>query len=222
MKVMEKLMYMPRKNNFTEDGLGSGFKAKVSKFGAIKVFEQGIPDIDDPAISIPITNFLRDVNGSQDMRANASLASPQDFFVAADPNTDIYISTLTFLISDQNSILSNFGNINELNNGCQLLLSTQETGESILADNLTTNFSFIRLCIDTPAVSDQVSAFRADNISGNSEGYSCVLKINDVFGTKFGVRLRSGTKDKLILRVRDNISGIDAFDCLSYGIKLIR
>lgn len=219
--TMQKSLMLSKGDNVIRDGKGSGYRAKVSQFGAIKVFEQGIPDKDDPAISVPQTAFLADINGSLDMRVNASLASPQDFYIQADQEDDLFISTLSFLISDQNAILSNFGSIGELNNGCQLILKTQELGESILADNLTTNFSFIRLCADTPAVSDQVSAFRADNISGNSEGYNCILKINEVFGTKFGLRLRAGTKDRLILRIRDNISQIDAFNGLTFGIRLL-
>ena len=218
---LRKIMLSQSNSKAIENGLGNDYTAKVNKYSALKVFEQGIPDIDDPSILLPITSFLKNTNGSTDMRVNASLLSPTDFSVEADPKTDIYINTLSFLISDQNAILSNFGNINELTNGCQLILSTQEIGESVLADELKTNFSFVRLCIDTPAVSDATSAFRCDNISGNSEGYLCVLSINNAFGTKYGLRLRAGTKDRLLLRIRDNVSIIDAFNCLTYGTKLI-
>jgi hypothetical protein len=39
--------------------------------------------------------------------------------------------------------------------------------------------------------------------------------------SKNGLRLRAGTRDKIILRIRDNVSQIDAFDCLTYGTRLI-
>jgi len=36
----------------------------------------------------------------------------------------------------------------------------------------------------------------------------------------WGLRLRKGTKDRLVFTVRDNITAIDQFDAIAYGLKL--
>lgn len=219
--LKELLILLTNKNFTLENGLGDEFKAKINKYGALKTFSQAIPDIDDPTLTYPITGFLTDENNNTDGLVNASLADPIDFFVKADQESDIFISAISFKIVDQNSILSNFGNIAALTNGCQLIYSTTDLGEVVLADNLQTNYDFVRLCFGNPAFSANVSAFRADNVVGNSEGYIPSLNFAEIFGINYGIRLRKDSLDRLILRVRDNVSQIDAFDFFYYGNRNI-
>lgn len=41
-----------------------------------------------------------------------------------------------------------------------------------------------------------------------------------IFGSPYGLRLRAGTNDKLIFKIRDNLSsGIDEHNAIAYGIK---
>lgn len=46
--------------------------------------------------------------------------------------------------------------------------------------------------------------------------------MSDTFGMPWGIRLRAGTTDKLAFVVRDNISSLDQFDIIAYGIKVER
>ena len=48
-----------------------------------------------------------------------------------------------------------------------------------------------------------------------------VLRFKEVFGLEWGIRLRAGTEDKLVLTVKDGTRGVDQFDCLVYGFKRI-
>ena len=48
-----------------------------------------------------------------------------------------------------------------------------------------------------------------------------VLDLRKVFGLSWGLRLRAGTEDKITVTIRDNVSGVDQFDCIAYGFKRI-
>ena len=221
---IEKLnesLNIPKENNFTlQNGFGNGQKAKITPNGALKVSDQRLPDADDDITEIPLSGFLSDVNGNIDARVDGSV-TPIDFYIEADQNQDIYLSSISFKIADQNAQLNNFGNINALTNGFQLIYFSSITGERILADNIQSNFDLIRLCQGLPAFSQGVESFRASNVVGGSEGYIPVLRITDNFGLPYGLRLKAGTFDKLILRIRDDVTGVDAFDIFYYGIQKI-
>ena len=73
----------------------------------------------------------------------------------------------------------------------------------------------------SPAFGDAAAAFRANNVVGNAEGYMMAIDLENVFGLPFGLRLRAGTRDKIVFRVRDNLSsGIDEFNIVGYGTKI--
>ena len=221
LKEIQKLLLVTGQTNINLiDGLGSKTKNKINQYNAIKVYDQGIPDVDDPVLQIPKSDYLKDINDNFDARVDGS-AAPVDFFISALPNNDIYISSLSFKIADQNAQLNNFGNIGALTNGFELVYKNQEIGERILVDSIRSNFDFIRLCQGLPAFSQGVESFRASNVIGGSEGYIPVLRFRDNFGLPFGIRLKAGTNDKLILRVRDNVTGVDAFDIFYYATELI-
>lgn len=221
LELLNKNLSVPKINSFEiQNGFGNNQKAKVTSNGSLKVSDQRLPDQDDDISEIPLSGFLKDANGNFDARVNGSI-SPIDFYIQADQYSDIYISSLSFKIADQNAQLNNFGNIPPLTNGIQLIYFSAVTGERILADNLQTNFDIIRICQGLPAFSQGVESFRASNVIGGSEGYIPVLRITDNFGLPFGVRLKAGTFDRITIRINDDITGIDAFDIFYYGIQKI-
>ena len=115
--------------------------------------------------------------------------------------------------------LSEWGNTNSaLTNGCRLFY-TDESGEVDIHDALKTNWDFIRLCLGNPAFGDGSAAFRASNVSGASEGYIPFLDTRQTFGFRWGIRLAAGSSQRVTLRVRDNVSAIDQFDCIAYGFE---
>lgn len=156
--------------------------------------------------------------------------TPQDFLIIADNDFDIYITVINIFIAAELTIadLSEFGSVPSLTNGCQLFYVNGGTTTSI-NDSLKTNFDLLRMCNFRPWFSDGGSgSFKLQQVfSVNDNGYFGVLNFKN-YGYepdyRGGIRLRAGTSDKIVLRVRDNlnltISQISRFDMVAYGFKI--
>jgi len=193
-------------------------EARVERSGAISTVERPFPPFGVRQNVRPFRQFLTldgTPGGSSDMLVDGSV-TPVDFFVTAPQEADLYIIRLSFIIVDQNMTLNQFGNIAALTNGVRLFY-TDELGEVDIAESLQTNFDFIRLCSGLPGVGDGTSAFIAFNVSGNSEGIIPVLDLKDTFGFRWGLELRNGSMQKVVLTIRDDITGIDAMNVIVYG-----
>jgi len=198
-----------------KDGEGSGNRVKVTHENAVFTQDTGLPPSQQDGSATVYRKYLSDAIGAFDMRVDGSGKSA-DFYIEAEQDYDLYIGSLSFVIADGGATLNVFGNIGALANGCELLYQNQ-LGDIVVADSLKTNFEFIRLCQGNPAYGNGSTAFRANNVAGNSEGYIPVLDFKDVFGLTWGVKLRKGSSDRLILRVNDNLTGVDEFTCIAYG-----
>ena len=142
--------------------------------------------------------------------------TPVDFFVEAPQDADLYVTRLSFIVVDQNASLNTFGNIPALTVGCRLFY-TDELGEVVIAEALQTNFDIVRLGSGLPSFGDGTTAFIANNVDFISEGIIPILDFKDTFGFRWGLELRNGSTQKLILQIRDDITGIDAMDVICYG-----
>jgi hypothetical protein len=197
---------------------GNDRDAKVSTENALLVQGQGLPPLQPPGRGQIFRQFLTNGGGSgdsNDMQVDGSTTAVE-FWVPANITYDLYISSLSFVIADASATLDKFGNITALTNGCDLEYFT-DGGITTIASALKSNFDFVRLCQGNPAFGDGAAAFRANNTQGTSEGYLPVLDIKSVFGLPWGIRLRPGTTDKILVRVNDNTTGVDAFNCIAYG-----
>jgi len=198
------------------DGAGTGRSAKVSDQFALLVSDVGCPPLMQQKNRV-FRQYLTDdgtASGSEDMVVNGSTTAVE-FWVKADNNDDRYITTLSFIIADVNATLNEFGNVTALTNGCQLYYETLAQ-TTIIHSTLKTNFDFVRLCLGQPAFGDATTAFRASNVVGNSEGYLPVLDLRRLV-PPFGIKLDRGTTQRLVLKVRDDCTGVDGFDCIAYG-----
>ena len=201
--------------SFILDGLGTNRKAQVNDQNALLTTNSPYP----PILSVNKTSiyreFLHTSAGSTDMRVVGSLAAPIQFFVQATTDADRYITQLSFVISDALSALNEFGHIAALTNGCTL--TYHKVGQTItIHDALKTNFDFVRLCLGQPAFGNTTNAFIAGNVSGNSEGLIPVLDFTRIL-PPYGLKLDANSIQQLILTVRDNTTGVDAFNCIGYG-----
>lgn len=142
--------------------------------------------------------------------------TPVDFFVEAPQDQDLYVTRISFIVVDQNMSLNNFGNIPALTNGVRLFY-IDELGEVDIADALQTNFDIVRLCSGLPSFGDGTTAFIANNVDFISEGIIPILDLKDTFGFRWGLEFRNGSTQKLILRIQDDITGIDAMNVIVYG-----
>jgi len=202
------------------DGTGSSNGVKVSEDGTLNVVVHPHPPKDDVRSTIPLRQYLSldGLGAVTDMRVDGS-TTEQVFSIKATGDMDTYVASLSIVIADAGADLNQFGNIGVLSNGFELRWVTQDKGTVVIADSLTTNFEFIRLAGGVPAFGTGTNAFRANNVSGNSEGYIPFLDFREIFGIQWGLKLRKGTNDRLELVVKDNVTGVDQYDCISYGIR---
>jgi hypothetical protein len=204
-----------------EDGYGTGNKVRIGDEGEQYVVVHPHPPKDEVLAPLPLRRYMTldgVVGGDIDMRKDGSV-NEVEFSINAINDKDIYIASLSFVIADAGAQLNEFGALPELTNGFELKWVTQEFGTEVIADSLKTNFEFMRLAGGDPPFGDGTGAFRANNISGISEGYIPFVDFDEIFGIKWGFRLRKGTNDKLTLIIKDDVTGIDKFDCIGYGIR---
>ena len=212
------------------DGHGSGQIAKVDDGGYLRVQPSPFPPSDDRDTQIIYRSFLTLNNDgtTSDMRVNGSV-TPQLFYIQGEPNLDIYITNLSFVLADTNSdnSFTTFGDLAALTNGCRLYYE-DSNGEINIGTTLRTNFDLIRLCVGNPSFGSRYAAggstfnpfFLPDAVGTNADAIIPVLNFNSVFGFTYGLRLRNGTNDRLVFEINDNISvGLDAFDIIAYGFK---
>jgi len=201
--------------------IGSGperTEAAVEKSGAVSVVERPFPPFGVQQNVRPFRQFMTvdgTATGSEDMLVDGSV-TPVDFFVEAPQDQDLYVTRISFIVVDQNMTLNQFGNIGALTNGMRLFY-IDELGEVDIAESLQTNFDFVRLCSGLPSFGDGTTAFIANNVDFISEGIIPILDLKDTFGFRWGLEFRNGSTQKLILRIRDDITGIDAMNVIVYG-----
>lgn len=156
-------------------------------------------------------------------RVAGSATSPVDFWVAASSDCDRYIDSLSFVVADASATLDKFGTITALTNGVKLFYSDQSLGDVVVHDGFKSNFELIRLAgKGAAAIGSGADSYRAQNVSGASEGYLVTLDFSDQFGLPWGIRLRKNSTEKLVIRIQDDISLIDQFDVIAYGFDRLR
>lgn len=206
------------------DGKGTGNRSAVDDLGAVRVNDTRLPPFDYENKIRPFRQYLTNDgtnSGSFDMRVTGTAAAPIDFWVETATDADRYISSISFVIADANAALNLFGFTTALTNGCQLFYFDDDLGNVDIHDSLKSNFDFIRLCGGRPGFGDAATAFRASNVSGSSEGYIPFLDIVDVFEMPWGIRLKKSTTNKIVMKIKDDTSGVDAFNAIAYGFDRI-
>lgn len=206
------------------DGTGNNREAKVEDDKSLLVTTTMTPPVTDTSNTRIFRQYLTDdgtSTGSQDMLVNGA-TTPVPFFVTAPNDADRYVDSLSFAIADQNANLNSFGAITALTNGLYVYYQDPAIGEVVVHEGLKSNFDIIRLCgTGASPIGGDASAYRAGNVQGNSEGYICSLDFSDVFNIPWGVKLKKGSKLRLVVEVRDNVAGIDRLDVIAYGFDRI-
>jgi len=193
------------------DGHGTGNRLKVDSEGTANVVVHQHPPVEESILAIPSVLDFKNAAGSADMQVVASLAVPQTFCIQARDDYDVYVKTIMVTIADQNATLNQFGAVTALTNGVNFCWESQSLGSFVIKSDMKSNWDFVKLSRANPAFGSTTNAFRASNVSGNSEGYVPVIDFFTLFGMQYGVRLRKGTKDKLVFEIRDDTTGVDEF-----------
>lgn len=189
----------------------------VSEEGASYVVVHPHPPKDETVAALPFRAYFTNA-GSNDMLVNGSVTN-QTFSITADSENDCYVKTLSVIITDNGAKLNLFGAIAALTNGVEFVHVAGDSGTTVLHDGIKTNLSFMRLALGVPAIGDGASAFRADVSGSAADSYLPVIDLSILFGLPWGVRLRKASTDRLSFIIKDNVSALDQFDVIGYGIK---
>lgn len=206
-------------------GWGKANKARVGDDGAVYVADTRFPPENIDVEVRPFRQYMTDdglSDGTFDMTSSTGTsANPVDYYVTAPTDSDRYLTSISFVIADQNSVLNKFGNITALSTGCQLYYEDLKLGSVDIHNALKSNFDFVRLCGGNPPFGDAAAAFRASNVEGVSEGYLPFLDLQKTFKIPWGIRLPKDSNRRLILSVKDDVTGVDAFNAIAYGFDRI-
>jgi len=204
------------------DGTGSKSAAKVTVNNELLVTTGlGIPPFGLTQRVVPFRQHLTtngEATGTSSMLVNGS-STNVEYYVQANSTNDRYVSVMQFLIADTVMTLNKFGGITALTNGCQLFYSSKLTGVQYLHLALKSNFDFIRLSRGNPSFGGGAAdAFLAGDVIGNSDAYIPNIDISQII-PPYGLKLDAGSDQKLTFKIRDNVSTIDAFDCIVSGFE---
>jgi len=216
-----------------QDGEGTGKNATVDPGGYLYVQPAPFPPDDNRDIQLIYRQFLT-LNGdgtTSEMTVDGSTTS-QLFYIQGQPEKDIYITSLSFVIAGAGIALGNdfAGSGTLLTNGCRLYYEDLN-GEVNIGTQLQSNFDFIRLCQGVPAFADPtLGPFIAPSIEGASgkgstpaDGIIPVLNFRDVFGFQYGLKIARNTNNRLVLEINDNLTtglGLNAaFNVIAYGFE---
>ena len=207
---------MSRNSNII-DGEGTGTYLKVNEGGYVFTQSSNLPPVTDQDLQIVYRKFLT-LNGdgtTTSMLVDGS-TTPQLFYVEANPDNDIYITSLSIVIQGLNINLGlNFAGLGSaLTNGCRLFYE-DKNGEINIGTDLDTNFELVRLCQGNPSFGNDVNAFKVPELAPSggggkggvktSDGYIPVLDFPEVFGFNYGLRLQRGTTNRLIFEINDDL-----------------
>ena len=173
------------------------------------------PPIKESITALPFRQYFTDnggLSGSNVMGVDGSVIA-QDFFIAANPEYDIYIKYITCEIGDGGSpALNKFGALTALTNGVEFEWQSQEVGSLTIHDGIKDNLEFFRLSDMTPVITD-LSGSGADAIT-------VTWDLSKIFGSQWGVKLSQGTTEKLLFRVNDALAGLAEFNIIGHGTKV--
>ena len=194
---------------------GNGKALSLDDEGNANVVIHKHPPLDDKYTLLPLRSYFTN-NSSRDMDVDGSVNSV-DFSIDADNILNKSIKSMFVSIVDAGASLSEFGNLPALTNGVEFIWESQDFGQILIADELKSNFDFVAFGGGSPAFGNSTTAFVAPNVIGNEEASISFIDFQKLFGFEYGIPLRKGTKDRLLFRINDNVSGVTSFTAIGYG-----
>ncbi len=197
-----------------------GARLRVDPARAALVSQRPVPPFGTEIDAIVFRAFLTDSSGSSDMTVLASPAAPAIFSVRSTPAADLYIKTLTFVITGTGMDLGEFGDLVALTDPCILTYET-ETERVTLADDITTNFDLLRLGGELmPGVGDAGSALKVASpsmIGPTDDAYAAFIDFDRVYGFPWGVKLAANSEQRFDFLIQSDLSTLPTFDCTVQG-----
>ena len=206
-----------------EDAKGSGLGLQVEGDGQVGVLVYPRPPTNGGIVAVPFRQYFTDdgeSTGSHDMRVNGSTNNVV-FCIDAKEDRDTYLKSISVRLGDNGASLNEFGALPALTNGVEFAWITDDLGDVIISEGVKTNLEFVRLSTGSPAIGSGTSAFMADVTGGGEDTYLPVIDLEATFGLPWGLRLRKNTKDKVCFTVRDNLTTLDSFNIIAFGIQVV-
>lgn len=196
----------------------------VDKAGAASVIDRGVPSVLDPGDD-PVILFRQAFTddgtstGSADMKVDGTAAGDQDFWIPAVAVGDIYIHSVSWIIADSGSSLAEFAGLGAvLANGIRWFW--QRDNEDVeIHPAIVKNLDLVRMT--DVGFGDQTNAFLAgglSNIGAPVGGYMPKINMESLFGMKWGVRLRAGSRQRMVIRIQDDLQAPDEIGAIGYGL----
>ena len=201
-----------------------GQQLKINQEGDIGVTIHQHPPITEDILALPFRSYFTDdgtTTGSNDMAVNGGTTNV-DFYIKASETYDINIKYISGEIGDGWSpALKKFDELPESTNGVAFYWDTQQEPLYELHEGITTNKSFIRIASDSAGFADGTNALLADVSGGGTEkSYLPNMDMAEIYGLQWGLRLRKGTNDRIMFRVRDNLTGLSTFNAIGTGTRV--
>ena len=198
---------------------GDGKQAHVTNDQALLVTQTGIPPVGLAFSVLPfVAPFTDDgtTAGSPDLNVNGA-GTPVEFWVPADPESDIYITGLSFAIGYGTSAQPyQFADGAALTNGLRLFYDSLY-GDSDIFAAIKDNLGAL-----TPGIS--ISGFVPGDWEirgvGALNDYGYVVGFEMAKLVPGGIKLAAGTNQRLVFAVQDNISAaVDNLTVTAFGYK---
>lgn len=202
----------------------SNERADVIDSGLV-VSQVPAPASSDNILTLPYVNFLT-VNGdgvTESLLVDGSV-TPVDAFVSAEANADVYISTISVVITDSAGAggiyLNEFGGLPRLTNGIIPFFQDKGNKLAFAERPLYTNFDFVRIGTLTPQLGQDENAFRI-RAERNSDDYAYVATwdMTKLSPYGLGLRMAAGTKQRVGLEFRDDITSLSGMEVLCTGYR---
>ena len=200
-------------SSIISDGNGGDNKLSIKREGEIGVVIHTHPPVKESRTGLPFREYftLNGLGVSNDMIANGSV-TPVEFCIVAEQNFDRFVKYISIKISDPGAKLDKFGALNALANGVEFAWKSQSLGELTIHDGLKDNLEFFRLTNATPLV--------VDLSGGGADAIIVTWDLAKIFGSQWGLKLTQGTTEKVVFRVRDNLTGLAEFNIIGHGTKV--
>ena len=193
----------------------NGSILKVFDEGEVGVVLHTHPPFKESRTSLPYRQYFTldgTVDGDNNMIVNGA-TTPIEFCIPANPNYDVFIKFISIKIADTTAKLNEFGALPALANGVEFSWQSQTEGSLIIHDGLKDNLEFFRLSDITPNI--------VDLSGGGADAAIITWDLAKIFGNPWGLKLSIGTTEKIVFRVNDNLTGLDEFNIIGHGTRLI-
>jgi len=204
-----------------EDGDGTNRIARVDEDKALRTACSAYPPLEKQRTRM-FRQFLTVdglSSGSSDMGIDGSV-TVVEFWIPAANDSDRYITKLSFEITMATQPqFWEFADANTaLANGIRLHYESPSADIDI-HDAMLHNWDILRLALGTPSImgGSTATVFTARHVGApNDYGLIPVIDL-DLFMPPFGIKLDKGTKERLILTIKDDCTSATTFNCIAYG-----